>query len=61
MLRFREACDATLALRSHKSRPIRLAVIGLLPRLAEFCPDAFGRHHLGPAAAHLMLTVAKVS
>ena len=49
MPRFREVCDATMTLCSHRSRDVRLAATTLLPALAAFCPDAFARTHLDDA------------
>ena len=44
--RFKELSTAILLLREHKSRTVRAALIELLPTLARFCPDAFGRAYL---------------
>ena len=52
--RFREACDAAIALREHRSRAIRKAVTDLLPRLAQYCPDAFARAYLKGTTKHLL-------
>lgn len=57
--RFREACDAALALRDHASVRVRRAVTDLLPRLAHYQPDAFSRTYLGGATAHLLETAKK--
>ena len=54
MPRFREACDAAIALREHRSRAIRKAVTDLLPRLAQYCPDAFARAYLKGTTKHLL-------
>ncbi|KAH8096049.1 phosphatidylinositol kinase [Aureococcus anophagefferens] len=51
---FREACDAAIALREHRSRAIRKAVTDLLPRLAQYCPDAFARAYLKGTTKHLL-------
>ena len=49
--RFREACDAALALRDHSSVRVRRAVTDLLPRLAQYQPEAFSRIYLGGATS----------
>ncbi|KAJ8613416.1 hypothetical protein CTAYLR_002280 [Chrysophaeum taylorii] len=54
MPRFREACDAAIALREHRSRAIRKAVTELLPRLAQYSPDAFSRAYLATTTQHLL-------
>lgn len=54
MPRFREACDAAIALREHRSRAIRKAVTELLPRLAQYCPDSFSRSYLTITTQHLL-------
>lgn len=39
-----QVCQAVMSIREHKDRGIiRLSVIELLPRLAQFCPDMFAR------------------
>jgi hypothetical protein len=35
-----------MALTAHESPVIRAAIVQLLPELATFCPDIFGRYHL---------------
>ena len=57
--RFREACDAALALRDHSSVRVRRAVTDLLPRLAQYQPEAFSRIYLGGATQHLLETAKK--
>lgn len=52
--RFQEVCQAVLSVREHKDRCIRLSVIEILPRLAQFCSDMFARVYLGDCLAHLM-------
>lgn len=54
MPRFREACDAAIALREHRSHSIRKAATELLPRLAQYCPDAFSRSYLATTTQHLL-------
>lgn len=54
MPRFREACDAAIALREHRSQSIRKAATELLPRLAQYCPDAFSRSYLATTTEHLL-------
>ena len=47
--RFKEICTAIMKLKEHRSKTIRSAVTGLLPKLAEFSPDAFARSYLDEA------------
>jgi phosphatidylinositol kinase/protein kinase (PI-3 family) len=44
--RFKEVCKAIMSLKDHRSRLVRLAIIGILPSLAKLCPDAFARAHM---------------
>lgn len=44
--RFKEICTAIMKLKEHRSRTIRSAVTGLIPKLAEFSSDAFARSYL---------------
>jgi len=41
-----QVCRAIMALTVHESPVIRAAIVQLLPELATFCPDIFGRYHL---------------
>jgi len=44
--RFKEICKAIIALKEHRSKVVRCALLSLLPSLAQFCPDAFARTYL---------------
>lgn len=44
--RFKEICMAIMALKDHRSKVVRSAIVELLPSLAQFCPDAFARSFL---------------
>lgn len=52
--RFQEVCQAVMSVREHKDRCIRLSVIEILPRLAQFCSDMFARVYLEDCLVHLM-------
>ncbi len=52
--RFQEVCQAVMAVREHKDRCIRVSVIEILPRLAQFCSDMFARVYLEECLVHLM-------
>lgn len=44
--RFKEVCRSLMALKDQKSRIVKLAIIDLLPSLANLCPDVFARAHM---------------
>lgn len=44
--RYKEICVAVLALKEHRSRVVRSSLINLIPRLSEYCPEAFVRSYL---------------
>jgi serine/threonine-protein kinase mTOR len=44
--RFKETCNSIMALKDHKSRLVRGAIVSLLPSLASLSPDAFARAHM---------------
>ncbi|TYZ66502.1 hypothetical protein PybrP1_008839 [[Pythium] brassicae (nom. inval.)] len=52
--RFREVCDTVLLYKDAKDKLVNRTVCALLPQLAEFCADAFVRHYLPGALAHLL-------
>jgi serine/threonine-protein kinase mTOR len=52
--RFQEVCQAVMSVREHKDRCIRLSVIEISPRLAQFCSDMFARVYLEDCLAHLV-------
>jgi hypothetical protein len=49
-----------MLIREHKDRLIKLSVIELLPRLAQFCSDMFARVYLQDCLSYLM-AATKVS
>ena len=51
---YRQVCQAVMSVREHKDRCIRVSVIEILPRLAQFCSDMFARVYLEDCLAHLM-------
>ena len=59
--RFGEVCDAVLRYRDHRDRLVRRTVIALIPRLANYAPDAFVRGYLGTCLAHLIQSLKHTS
>eukprot|EP00906_Rhabdomonas_costata_P021286 RCo030920 len=61
--KFRETCDTILKYKDHKVPVIRVVVLRLLPRLADFQPTVFRTHYLHEVIHHLfsMLKAGSVS
>ena len=57
----REMYESAWAYRDHRDRLVRLALLGLLPRVAAAGPAAFEAAALAPVAAHLLTTLRPVS
>jgi FKBP12-rapamycin complex-associated protein len=53
--RFKEMCKAIIALKEHRSKVVRGALLSLLPALAQFCPDAFARTYLDESVEIVVL------
>ena len=49
-----QVCQAVMQVRDHKDRWIRLSVIEILPRLAQFCSDMFARVYLQECLGYLL-------
>ena len=49
-----QVCDGVLLLKDHRSKVVRASLINLIPRLSEYCPEAFVRSYLDDSIDVLM-------
>ncbi|CAD7701599.1 unnamed protein product [Ostreobium quekettii] len=54
LARYEEVANSTLKFKDDKDKNICLAVVSLIPRLADFCPERFMAEHFGSCMEHLL-------
>ena len=52
--RFREVCRHLMELSYGKNKSVRIAIIQLLPELADYCPQSFARWHIASSIDFLL-------
>lgn len=55
--RFKEVCETVVTYKDDRDKLVRETVIGLLPKLAKFEPEAFGRGYLVSSLNHILATL----